>query len=458
VSPAQRSELSAVSLGKILERYPPAPHYWIAYSGGLDSMVLLALCANLAKTQTSMRFAALHVHHGLQSCADTWVDHCHHWCQLLGIPLNVVWLDARAKSGQSPEETARKARYAALRQALRPGDVLLTAHHLDDQAETLLLQLLRGAGLAGMAAMPESAEFEPGLLIRPLLSFSREDLLDFARSQSLEWIEDPSNQTNQYDRNFLRNSIIPLLKQRWPGLTHTLSRSARHCAEAEGLLTADAKILLERCKMSKDRLSRRALQDISAPHQRQVLRAWIKENQMRMPSTRIINRILTETINAADDRNPIVHWPEGEIRRYRDALFLLPTLAGFKLPESQTWGDGERVTLAGDNGRLQLLENHQPGISERLWASQNVTIRYRLGGEGLQLKGRAGTHELKKLFQEVGIPPWIRERTPLIFIGSHLAAVAGFWIAAEFSAKPDERQLSIEWLPPAWIRKHLPNG
>lgn len=415
-------------------------------------MVLLAICANLSKTHKSLRFAAIHIHHGLQSCADKWVDHCHQWCHLLGIPLNVVRLDARAESGQSPEETARNARYSALRQSLRSGDVLLTAHHLDDQAETLLLQLLRGAGLAGMAAMPESAEFAPGLLIRPLLSFSREDLLDFARSHSLEWIEDPSNQTDQYDRNFLRNSIIPLLKQRWPGLAHTLSRSARHCAEAEGLLTADAKILLERCKVAKNSLSRRALQDMSAPHQRQVLRAWIKENQMRMPSTRIINRILTETINAADDRNPIVHWPEGEVRRYRDALFLLPALAGFKPPESQTWDDGEFVTLAGDNGRLQLLENHQPGISERLWASQDVTIRYRRGGECLQLKGRAGTHQLKKLFQEVGTPPWIRERTPLIFIGSHLAAVAGLWIAAGFVAKPDERQLSIEWLPPAWIK------
>ena len=207
----------AARVAAILADLPDTANYWIAYSGGLDSHVLLSLITTIASG--FVRFPAIravHVHHGLLAQADGWTHHCEQVCSRYGVPLTVIRVDARHAAGESQEETARRARYAAIQTLLAPGDILLTAQHEDDQAETLLLQLLRGAGLPWLAAMPETAEFGPGLIVRPLLHCTRQELRVYAEASQLQWIEDPSNRDCRYDRNYLRQMIMPLLTERWP--------------------------------------------------------------------------------------------------------------------------------------------------------------------------------------------------------------------------------------------------
>jgi len=423
----------------------PAPRYWIAYSGGMDSHVLLDLCARLRDFHP-MELQAVHVNHGLQAKADAWSRHCADICRALSLPCLILNVDARAKPGESPEEAARQARYRALRAHLAPGDIVLTAQHRDDQAETLLLQLLRGAGLAGLAAMAELSPLEPGFLLRPLLRFSREDLHGYAIERGLQWIEDPSNQDSAYDRNFLRNEIIPKLEQRWPSLSKALARTASHCAEAQqqlGDLAAD----LCRSALNHDgqSLSVRQLREFKPADQRLVLREWMRVKGFRMPSQAVIERILQEVLPARQDKTPRVAWREGEVRRYRDGLYLLPPLPAIDISLILDWDGFTPLELPVGNGQLTAKPTTAAGIAAGHWTTGTIRVRYRQGGEHCRLPGRGGTHELKKLFQEKGIPPWLRERAPLLFIDGELAAVAGWWACEGFAGRQGGDNIALEW-------------
>jgi len=436
--------LAPANLQAILLRHP-APRYWIAYSGGLDSHVLLHLCAELRQT-ANLHFRAVHVHHGLQTQADAWSEHCAAICRQLGVDYLGLNIDARAKPGESPEEAARRARYAAIQAHLAEGDIVLTAQHRDDQAETLLLQLLRGAGLAGLAAMPEIAPLEPGFLLRPLLGYAREELRRYALENRLRWIEDPSNQDSAYDRNFLRNDIIPRLERRWPGLKKNLARSAGHCAEAQrqlGELAAD----LCRSALRPDgaSLSVGTLRSFKPADQRLVLREWIRMRGFRMPSQAVVERILQEALPARLDKTPLVGWREGEVRRYRDGLHLLPPLPAFDASWVSGWDGLAPLELPGGNGQLAAIANQPKGIDAGLWARGPITVRYRQGGERCRLPGRSGSHDIKKLFQEQGVAPWLRERAPLVFINGELAAVAGWWVCEPFAGPPGGNNIGLAW-------------
>jgi tRNA(Ile)-lysidine synthase len=435
---------SPTSLLKLLRRHP-APRFWVAYSGGLDSHVLLHLCARL-RGSAGLDFRAVHVHHGLQTQADAWSEHCAKVCEQLGLPHLGLKIDARAKPGESPEEAARRARYAAIKAQMAAGDILLTAQHRDDQAETLLLQLLRGAGLAGLAAMPERAPLEPGFLLRPLLGFSRAELKAYALEQRLDWIEDPSNQDGAYDRNFLRNDIIPRLEQRWPGLKKALARSAGHCAEAQrqlGDLAAD----LCRAALNPDgrSLSVARLRGFKEADRRLVLREWMRAQGFRMPSQAVVERILQEALPARQDKTPKVAWREGEVRRYRDGLHLLPPLPAFDASVALDWDGLAPLRLPGGNGTLSATPGAASGIALEHWRAGLTRVGYRQGGERCRLPGRAGTHELKKLFQEKGVPPWLRERAPLVFIGGELAAVADWWVCEPFAGREGGEAVALAW-------------
>lgn len=439
--------LSPASLQHILLRHP-APLYWIAYSGGLDSHVLLHLCARLMAEGQELQFTAIHVHHGLQKDADVWSEHCAKVCRGLDMPYLAVKVDAHTKPGESPEEAARNARYAVIKTHLAPGDIVLTAQHRDDQAETLLLQLLRGAGLAGLAGMPTIAPLEPGDLLRPLLGFAREDLRLYAQANQLRWIEDPSNQDSAYDRNFLRKAIIPRLEQRWPGLKKNLARSACHCAEARHLL-GDLSADLCRSALNPDGLSLSVakLREFKPAYQRLVLREWMRLRRFRMPSQAVIERILQEVLPARQDKTPLVAWREGEVRRYRDGLYLLPPLPAFDASTVLAWDGLVPLELPDGNGELAILSGQPKGIDAEIWAQGNITVRYRQGGEHCRLPGRNGTHDIKKLFQEKGIAPWLRERAPLVFIDGELAAVADWWVCEPFAGRRGGATISLVWNP-----------
>jgi tRNA(Ile)-lysidine synthase len=428
-----------------LLRFPPARRYRVALSGGLDSSVLLhALAAERGSLPGGL--AAMHVHHGLHPEADNWQARCESTCRDLGVPLESFRVSVKPAKGESLEAVAREQRYAAFRELMRQGDALLLAHHADDQAETFLLQALRGAGVRGLAAMPESAEFAGGILLRPLLGVTRTDLETWARSRGLEWSEDPSNADRDFDRNYLRHEVMPSLRHRWPAAAHTLSRAARHSAEAETVVQVLATEDWQRYGAGET-LPVRALQELPEPRARQLLRHWLHLRQLPLPPSTKLSEILLQA-KAAEDRNPCVDWAGAEVRRYADHLFALTPLPA--PPEEFQLRPGAFEPLGTGLGALGLVPAAGEGIRAALCGPAGLRVAFRSGGESCRPMGRAHGRPLKKWLQEMHVFPWLRDRLPLVYSGEDLLAVAGLFACEPYAAKDGEAGLRIEW------REHPP--
>ncbi len=422
----------------------PASAYRVAYSGGLDSHVLLHALVQV-RDRLGAAIGAVHVNHALQADADSWEEHCRNVCRDLGVDYVSLRVNAGAATGDSPEAAARDSRYAALAEWLPAGECLLTAQHQDDQAETLLLQLLRGSGVNGLAAMPLLGTLGRGQLLRPLLGFARRQLLAYAEANGLCWIEDPSNRDSAFDRNFLRARVFPLLQERWPAAAVTLSRSAAHCAEASSLLEQLGEQDLAGIRAGrKDRLSLGRLVALPMQRQRNVLRLWIRQTTGAVPSAAVLARIQNDVLHSRRDAEPCVRWGAHEVRRYRDDLYLLQQRSEPDNSRILEWPLPQPLALPGAGGVL----NATPGTGRGIRASaveSGVRVSWRRGGERCLPAGRGQHHSLKKLFQERGIPPWERSRIPLIYINDQLAAVAGLWVCEPFHARPAESGLLIDW-------------
>ena len=416
----------------------------VAYSGGLDSHVLLECMSQLQPTLEQREIIAVYVNHGLSQHSGQWSQHCAVQCDSLGVTFVDIAIDAIPEAGESPEAAARNARYRAFAEFLQAGDCLLTAHHQDDQAETLLLQLLRGAGPRGLAAMPQFTSFTPGWHARPLLGYSREALYRYSQQVGLSWINDESNSDTRYDRNFLRHEIFPLLKSRFPGVTATLSRSANLCAEAAELLETTAADDLSRVQLSDTSLSISELQILGEVRGRNLIHQWCRDRALPTPTAAQLQCVWDEVIGAAEDSEPVVSWPGGEVRRYRDALFLQTPLLPHDTGQRFSW-DGRQPLEIPDLGLLMAEREKGKGVALSAVADKQLEIRFRQGGEQLRPEGRNGHHALKKLFQEAAVPPWLRERTPLLYADDQLLAVAGFWVAQEVAALVDEEGLCLCW-------------
>lgn len=427
---------------------PAARAYSVAFSGGLDSYVLLHAMSALRGALNGAELRAVHIHHGLHADADDWVRLCQQRCAALSVPLRVLRVDADALPGQSPEAAAREARYRALASLMSAGDVLLTAHHRDDQAETLLLQLLRGCGPRGLAAMPVVAPFAAGTHIRPLLDVPRNDLLEYAQAGGLQWVEDSSNADVRFDRNFVRAEILPRLRSRWPAVADTLSRSARHCAEAaellESLAVQDLRTLGGTAPAC---LPVGALCAWPPPRRRNVLRHWLQVLRLPLPSSAQLERIMLDVLTAQADANPCVHWPGAEVRRYRGHVYAMRPLPPVAKCAVIHWDVREPLCGSELMGCLRMRSVRGRGVTADLCAAGRVTVRFRQGGEACRPSGRHETHTLKKLLQEHGVPPWQRERLPLIYLDDQLAAVADLWVCEPFAAEGDAPGYCIEWQP-----------
>ena len=421
----------------LLRRLPPARRYLVAFSGGCDSTVLLHALRAL-HVELSVPLLALHVDHGLQTPSARWAEHCARQCAHWQVPCECRRVDARANPGESREAAARRARYAALAAAMRPGDILLTAHHQDDQAETFLLQLLRGAGPRGLAAMPACVTFGEGYLARPLLGFSRRQLCDYAQRQGLAWIDDPSNFDTAFDRNFLRNTVLPPLVARWPAAMQVIARASAHQGEAAQLLDELAAEDLGRLQ-SGDALDIAELHALSQVRARNLLRYWIRSLGLPVPDAGRTQRILDEVVGAREDATPRVSWRGAEARRYRDRLFVLPPLP--PVPAAGFSWDGRTALMVPGLGVLEAAE--APGGLDPAWRGARLQVRFGVAGEQCRPVGRAHHQSLKKLWQEAGVPPWERERTPLVYVDGVLAAVGERWICAEFAAPAQE----MGWMP-----------
>ena len=360
------------ALKPALAACPGAAYCWVAYSGGVDSHVLLHALTSL-RPLPGMEVGAVHVNHGLQADAGHWQAHCREVCRDLDIPFIAQQVDGRAAAGESPEAAARQARYRALREWLPPGHCLLTAQHLDDQAETLLLQLLRGSGVRGLAAMPPLAAFGEGHLLRPLLDYPRASLLAYARQHGLKWIEDPSNTDTGLDRNYLRHHILPVLRERWPAMSETLARSAGHCAEAADLLAdlgmQDITILSQD---TLETLSVAGLRKLPPARRRNALRHWIVQRGGTAPSAAVLSRVNDDILGSRADAQPCVRFGHHELRRYRDRLYLLPLSPQPPTDQVLEWdiGSHTRIFATGTvnmgNGRSEF-----DSLADR-WATGGV--------------------------------------------------------------------------------------
>lgn len=433
---------------------PPARRrLLLAFSGGLDSTVLLHLLATLRdagprpdRDAARWQLRAVYVNHHLQPDADRWAQRCRAQCRALGVPFSLRHVRLQPDRGESLEAAARDARYAVLGAMLRRDEVLVTAHHEDDQFETLLLQLMRGAGLAGLSAMPEFARFGNAWLARPLLTVERRALADWARVSAIDWSEDPSNRDLRFDRNFVRHEIAPRLRARWPAAAAVASRSARHLADARELLEALGEADL--AAMAADgSVDIGALAALTAARQRNLVRHWIGRHGLTLPDERHLARILAELPAARADAMPEVAWPGGAVRRYRGRLYCVAPLPPAGGERVWAWRQSAQIDLGPGLGRLTLTpEAEGPIALARLPA--RLTLRWRMGGERIQPRASAPRRALKDLLREAAVVPWQRSRMPLIYAGSRLIAVADAWTDASVLASARARARGrIAWQP-----------
>ncbi|MEI8573140.1 tRNA lysidine(34) synthetase TilS [Methylomonas sp. LW13] len=400
---------------------------FVAYSGGLDSTVLLDLCVGLPSL--TGKIIAVYVDHGLQAESAGWGEHCRRQAERLGVDFQLLTVDARANNGESPEAAAREVRYRALRELLAVDDIILLAQHREDQMETMLLQLFRGAGVSGLAGMPITSAFGKGQLLRPLLNVAKAEIQRYAQIQGLQWVEDPSNQSSDFDRNFLRNDILPLLKRRWPALDKTIARSAGHCGDAARMIEAWAAQTLQAVVDPTDGSFNVAdLSAFTAMQLNCLLRHWLGRKGLKPPSQAVLQTLVEQLIGGRADALPQINIQDHSIRKYRQKLYCIPELSLQKDTQIKCWAK-EQGQMLLSNGYVLRRSSASAGLSKYLWQNAIVTVVPRRGGEKLKLPGRAGHHCLKKLYQEAGVPPWEREIRPLIYLNGCLAAVAGLWVA-----------------------------
>ena len=414
-----------------------APAWHVALSGGLDSTVLVHLLAGLARRESLPPLRAIHVHHGLQSAADAWPAHCRQLCDRLGVPLRIERVEVLP--GASIERAARQARYGAFEAALGAGELLLLAQHRDDQAETLLFRLVRGAGVRGLAAMPAHRALGSGHLLRPLLHCSRAELQAYAVEHGLTWLDDPSNLDCRYSRNYLRHRLMPVLAARWPQAAATLARSTEHLEEAAHLLDELAQQDLAAADESSScpwlqlpSLSLVPLRNLSEARQRNVLRYWLRELTPMPDSGHWAGwQALRDT---AGDAAPVWRLAGGELHRADQRLWWLSgDWLRLPAPPAARFVSNQPISLPGNGG--VWVDGQLP--------AGNWWLAYRRGGELMALPGR-GHRDLKRLLNERQVPVFVRARLPLLFCDGELRAVANL----PGLDGPIDRQWRLRWRPP----------
>jgi tRNA(Ile)-lysidine synthase len=413
----------------------------VALSGGVDSVVLLNLLHQLQKRQ-NFTLKASHVHHGLSKNADKWARFCEKLCTKLSVPLDVHRIKLPQKKSLGIEGEARQLRYEKLLQSQT--DLVVLAHHEDDQAETFLLQLIRGAGVKGLSSM---AYFDATRrLWRPLLNASRIDIESYAKKHQLKWIEDESNQNIDFDRNFIRSKVLPILKNRFNHIIKVISRSSSHLAEAQHLLDDLAKIDLKSHLKSincKRKLNVKTLDKLSNDRAKNVLRFWLEINAQLMPSKDLLDELLRQVLTAKKDTDLKIQLSkDDEIRRYQDEIYIVPKNKNIQKKYEMIWA-GESEIILPNGQKLTFKKVKGRGINLKFLSNQKLKIRNRQGGEFFKPDSKRPTKKIKQLLQESDLPPWERDFLPLIFVDDDLAFVPNFGIDMKFQTKAKELGLEI---------------
>jgi len=422
-------------------RLKPHARVCVALSGGRDSVVLLhALCRLMAGNALPISLSALHVHHGISPNAEAWAEFCAEFCKQYDVPLNIVRVDVPRDSGEGLEAAARRMRHAVF--AGCDADWLALAHHRDDQAETVLLKLLRGAGVAGTAGMlPERPQVRGPVIIRPLLDLPRSMLESYAAEHDLNWIEDESNDDLHYRRNFLRRDVLPQLEEKFPGAQKSLARAAGHFAEGAALLDDLAALDFAALITLAGRLGLSGFNALSPARARNLLRfAWIAAG-FRAPDTRWIEEALRQLASTDALSETCLATSDGELHVYRGELHIVGHSPSF--PEDLPWVGELELPWAG--GRVRFMPVTGSGIRRSLLDAGDVFLRSRQGGERLQPDVKRPRRSLRKLFQEKAIPPWERTRLPFLWVGGQLAWVGGLGVDTIFACAPGEEGILPVW-------------
>lgn len=390
---------------------------WVAYSGGVDSTVLLHIAYEFAKAQ-NLLLKAIHINHNLSPNALSWQQHCIDECSMLSVECVVKSVKLEAK-GKGLEAGAREARYQAISGVVNQSDVVLLGQHQNDQVETFFLQLMRGSGPAGLSAMPEFTENKFGThLLRPFMDVSREQLAVVAREQGWKWIEDESNQNTDFDRNYLRTQVLPLIKSRWNASEEVICRSVSHVQEQSALLSEVVNDKLRTMLSEKNQISIKSLTEESVPWQKHILKLWIARQEAVQPSEKILLRILSECVTAREDAQPRVCWGSNadkkwQCRRFSGQLYLLPE-----------FDDLQGVTLPViPNEPLQLPDNLGSYLLETSDSKRSYQIRFGGFSDSFKPIGERHSKPLNQWFKQWKLPPWERLRTPLLLVDGKLAAV-----------------------------------
>ena len=413
----------------------------VALSGGVDSVVLLYLLHQLQERET-FTLKASHVHHGLSKNADKWVKFCEKLCTKLSVPLDVHRIKLPQKKSLGIEGEARQLRYEKLLKSKT--DLVVLAHHEDDQAETFLLQLIRGAGVKGLSSM---AHFDDSRrLWRPLLNTSRIDIESYAKKHQLKWIEDESNQNIDFDRNFIRVKVLPVLKKRFSHIIKVISRSSSHLAEAQHLLDNLAQIDLKSYLKSdnyKHKLNVKTLEKLSNARAKNALRFWLEINDQMMPSKDLLDELLRQVLTAKNDATIKIHLSkEFEIRRYQDEIYVVSKKQKNLKNYEIIWANESEIILPNGQ-KLTFKKVKGRGINLKFLKDQKLKIRNRQGGEFFKPDSKRPTKKIKQLLQESNLPPWERENLPLIFVGNDLAFVPNFGVDVKFHTKAKELGLEV---------------
>ncbi|MCS6094965.1 tRNA lysidine(34) synthetase TilS [Shewanella baltica] len=468
--PSAAGDLSAhISAFLTAQLLAPRCKLVLAYSGGVDSEVLAFGLSQFARQHPEFNYQLVYVHHGLSDNAEAWAQHCLERGQHYGLPVTVERVTVNRGPRLSLEAEARKVRYQAIERHLTANDVLLTAHHEDDQLETILLALKRGQGPKGLAAMGQVQALAQGRQLRPLLDISREQIEAYAKQQGLVHIEDESNQDDKYDRNFLRLEIIPRLKARWPSIATTASRSAALCAEQQATLDLQVSErlplwLIQAPYHTQSVFKLDGFAEQSADWQALLLRGFIESQGFALPSKVQLNQIITQLLTAKDDAKVHIRVGECEICRFANQVYLFKYQARMRHAKPASWtfpsqllnplvqGDVTQVDVTqSDVTQLDVTQlDVKPasvtcGETIRLSASRQgprarfprpdevVSVRYQLAGQcRCHPHSRGKGRELKKLWQEFGVPPWVREKVGFVFYNEQLVMAIGLWVEKSF--------------------------
>ena len=437
------------SLKQYDEDFRAAKRLLVGYSGGVDSHVLL----HLLQSQYSSKVVAIHVNHGLSSNADAWQLHCENTCEKLGIELIVNQVNV-INNGKGLEDAAREQRYNTFHEYLKTGDQLLLAHHQSDQVETVLFRLFRGAGVKGLGGIQAARSLaEDTTLLRPLLNVPRSRLVEYAKEKQLHWIDDESNFDQTFDRNFIRGSLLPLISQRWLGVEKSIARSAQLCRESDQLNNTLAELDLiavgdapinNQMDVSLD-LTR--LNTLEPLRQKNLIRFWLYRSAQLSPGYSQLADILTQMVEAQGDTSPLIHLKDRYsnswvLRRYRDRIYLMPGLVDIDVGFRVTWQGEAEIVLPG-NGVLTFSRVKGRGVKVEL--GHKVEIGYRQGGERFHPMGRQHSQSLKKLFQEAKVPPWRRDRLPLLMVDGAIISIVSLFDRVDSQVASSEEGLVVSW-------------